>query len=193
VDLALLIGSGGLDKQRIWRPCVLPSREEEHTICRRVWFRRQRIGRSRFERWRKNAGFHLISPRCLRCTGVPRSYAGRTDRWRGMTESGSESPPFECPEQENIRLQEETPACSARSLRRRRAARFRRSAWRGDGMNAISSRVHSRSWASSGCVVNLERRSSAQLSTKRTVCPALQSAGVHPPAWENALSGDDFR
>ena len=56
VDLALLIGSGGLDKQRIMEALRLPLIEEERTICRRAWFHRQQIGRSRFTLWRRNAG-----------------------------------------------------------------------------------------------------------------------------------------
>ena len=78
-------------------------------ICRRVWFLRRRTGRSRFKPWPKNAGFPLMSPRCLRgsrsisknCWHV--AHSGERD----MTENGSGSLPFEPLEQENIRLREE--------------------------------------------------------------------------------------
>src|SRR6266545_4553641 len=59
--------------------------------------------------WRRNAGSRLMSPRCLRgyrsssktCWHVARSSE------RDMTENGSDSLPFEPPEQENVRLREE--------------------------------------------------------------------------------------
>ena len=48
VDMALLIGSGGLDKPRILDALRLTfERREEHTIYRRDWLRHRRIGRSR--------------------------------------------------------------------------------------------------------------------------------------------------
>src|SRR5665213_3567960 len=78
-------------------------------ICRQVWFRRQWIGRSRFRHWRKNAGSRLMSTRYLRGCGSSSKNCrhGARSGERNMTENGSDSLPFEPPEQENIRLRDE--------------------------------------------------------------------------------------
>jgi len=65
VDLALLIGSDGLDKPRILEALRLTF-ERRATHIWRAWFPRQRIGRFRFRPWRKNAGSPPMSPRYLR-------------------------------------------------------------------------------------------------------------------------------
>jgi hypothetical protein len=109
VDLALLIGSGGLDKQRIMEALRLPLIEEERTICRRAWFHRRQIGRSRFAPWRRNAGSRQMSRGCLRVfrSSSKKCWHNAQSGERRMTENGSDSLPFEPPEQENVRLREE--------------------------------------------------------------------------------------
>jgi hypothetical protein len=109
VDLALLIGSGGLDKLRIMEPLRLTFEREEHTICRPTWFHRQQIGRSRFKHWRRNAGSRQMSLGCLRVfrSTSTKCWHNAQSGERGMTENGSDSLPFEPPEQENVRLREE--------------------------------------------------------------------------------------
>jgi hypothetical protein len=109
VDLALLIGSGGLDKLRIMEPLRLTFEREEHTICRPTWFHRQQIGRSRFKHWRRNAGSQQMSLGCLRVfrSTSTKCWHNAQSGERGMTENGSDSLPFEPPEQENVRLREE--------------------------------------------------------------------------------------
>src|SRR5208283_2875347 len=83
--------------------------EEEHTICRRTWFHRQRIGKSRFTPWRRNAGSRQMSLGCLRVfrSSSKKCWHNAQSGERGMTENGTDSLPFEPPEQENVRLREE--------------------------------------------------------------------------------------
>jgi hypothetical protein len=82
VDLALLIGSGGLDKQRILDALRLTfERRGTHDLPAGLvpppadW-------QIPFHAWRKNAGSRLMSPRCLRvCRSFRRSAGtGRTER-----------------------------------------------------------------------------------------------------------------
>ena len=109
VDLALLIGSGELDKRRILEALRLTFERRGTHDLRRAWFRRQQIGRSRFKPWRRNAGSRRMSPRCLRVfrSSSKKCWHNAQSGERGMTENGSDSLPFEPPEQENVRLREE--------------------------------------------------------------------------------------
>ena len=79
VDLALLIGSGGLDKQRIMEVLRLTLREGERRFEASL-LRRQRIGSSRFRRWRRSVGSPPMSPRCLRLYRIFRRSAGTRHR-----------------------------------------------------------------------------------------------------------------
>ena len=109
VDLALLIGSGGLDKQRILDALRLTfERRGTHDLPADLvpppadW----------------QIPFQALAEECGLPTDVAAVFAGVQEFskkcWhvarsgeRGMTENGSESLPFEPPEQENIRLREE--------------------------------------------------------------------------------------
>ena len=88
---------------------ALEERLKRASMADQVDLNRQRIGRSRFTPWRRNVGSRQTWPRCLR-----RYRSSSKECWyraqsgeRGMTENGSESLPFEPPEQENIRLRGE--------------------------------------------------------------------------------------
>src|ERR1017187_2544429 len=88
---------------------ALEERLKRASMADQVDLNRQRIGRSRFTLWRRNAGSRQTWPRCLR-----RYRSSSKECWyrahsgeRGMTENVLESLPFEPPEQENIRLREE--------------------------------------------------------------------------------------
>ena len=76
VDLALLIGSGELDQERIQDALRLTfERRETHDLPTDAGPRRRRTGRSRFRRWRGNVASRPRSPQCLRrCRRILRKY-----------------------------------------------------------------------------------------------------------------------
>lgn len=110
VDLALLIGSSGLDKQRIMDALRLIFERRGTHDCRRGWFHRQQIGRFRFTPWRRSVGSRQMPPRCLRAfrSSLKKCWHKARRAERGMTENRSDSLPFEPPEQENVRVSART-------------------------------------------------------------------------------------